>query len=107
MAGYLPQNRGNKSTSRPGPAVSRRLRRMGWNISPSARRHDFDGIFVVAQGDRVTIQISSGDMARNVDSGADLAQDLTNMVGMSRVTTWQSPDTGTVFVAGTYTHPGH
>lgn len=60
MAGITPQNRGNKTTSRLGAVISRKLKKEGWNISPAARRHKADGIFVRATGDYVSVLVDLG-----------------------------------------------
>lgn len=57
MAGYLSQNKGNRSNTRFGSAASRRLRSAGYNISPAARRHRHDGIFVAGRGDYISVLV--------------------------------------------------
>ena len=71
MAGVVPQNRGNRSATRIGSAMSRKLRTAGWNISPSGRKHKHEGIFVSAQGDHVSILVDLGYYGKNVHT-ADL-----------------------------------
>jgi hypothetical protein len=89
MAGYLPQNRGNRSPNRTGPAVSRRLRAAGWNISPAANRHVRDGVYVKAMGDLISILIDTGHDARNQEA----AEGIRDMVS-----TW--PQVSGVSVSG-------
>jgi hypothetical protein len=57
MAGLLPQNRGNKSATRIGPVVARRLKKAGINVSSAARKGRSQGIFVSARGDRISVLI--------------------------------------------------
>lgn len=57
MAGYRPQNRGNKSASRVGPGVTRRLKAAGINVSPAAAKYSREGIFVSARGFWVSVYI--------------------------------------------------
>lgn len=65
MTGILPRNRGNRSANRVGATVSRRLRAADWNVSPSARKHKADGIFVSGRGTSVSVLVDLGDEARN------------------------------------------
>lgn len=102
MAGYLPQNRGNKSASRPGPLVSRKLRAAGWNVSPSARRHDFDGIFVSAQGDSVSVWVRLGSPERNASVALSIELELSVWGQVGNVHRTQSGFTDTHFVHMTY-----
>ncbi|QCX75726.1 hypothetical protein C9F11_10230 [Streptomyces sp. YIM 121038] len=62
MAGRLPAP-GNKRPERYGATVSRRLRAAGWRVSPSAARHQRDGIYVRAAGDFVSVLIDLPDHA--------------------------------------------
>lgn len=57
MAGYRPQNSGNRTTQRFGATASRRLRAAGFNISPSARRYKHDGVFVAGRGDFISVLV--------------------------------------------------
>lgn len=66
MAGALPRNRGNRSTNRVGSTVSRRLRAAGWNVSPSARKFKYDGMFVTGHGDSVSVLMDFGLDAKNL-----------------------------------------
>lgn len=65
MAGSLPRNRGNRSTARVGSAVSRKLRTAGFNVSPSARRHRYNGLFVSGKDRMATILVDLGVPAKN------------------------------------------
>lgn len=76
MAGITPQNRGNKSATRTGATVSRKLRAMGWNISPAARKYKAEGIFVSAQGDYVSILVDLGNAAKNREIAAQLRAEI-------------------------------
>jgi len=60
MSGYRPQNSGNRSAQRLGPTISRRLRAAGWNVSPAARKHKADGIYVSAMGDFISVLVDLG-----------------------------------------------
>lgn len=61
MAGYVPANRGNRSAAhRTGAIVSRRLSRAGFNVSPAARRHIANGLFVRGTGGLVSILVDFG-----------------------------------------------
>lgn len=105
MAGKLPQNRGNKTTSRVGTTMSRKLRAAGWNISPSARKHRYDGIFVSAQGDHVCILVDLGVDQRNREGARQMAAQLVGwdcVPDVVRVS--ESPETGACFIQFTYQH---
>lgn len=102
MAGYQPQNRGNKSASRIGPTVSRKLRTAGWNISPSARKYKNDGVFVSAQGDHVSVLVDLGLDARNLRVGQSIADEVTTWDAAADIEVKQVDETGSVFVWFTY-----
>jgi hypothetical protein len=74
MSGYLPQNRGNKTVHRTGSTVSRRLRAAGFNISPSARKHLYSGMFVSAAEDYASVLFDLGDEMRNREASAEVYQ---------------------------------
>lgn len=76
MAGYLPQGRGNKTTNRTGSNVSRKLKAAGFNISPAARKYRYEGIFVSAQGDHVSVMVDLGRADRNLALGNQIAEFL-------------------------------
>lgn len=59
MAGYRPQNNGNRSPLRTGSTVSRRLRAAGFNVSPAARKHRHPGLFVSAMGDTISVLVDT------------------------------------------------
>ena len=73
VAGYLPQNRGNRSTNRVGAAVSRRLRTADWNISPTNLKYKADGMFVTGNGDSVTVLVDFGIKSKNRDVAEGVA----------------------------------
>lgn len=75
---------GNKSSNRIGPAVSRRLRAAGFNISPSASRNVRDGITVAVRGDMVSVLVDLPGTARS-----EIARDIAAVAA-----TW--PQAGTV-----------
>lgn len=79
MAGYLPQNRGNRSPKRTGAIVSRKLKAAGFNISPAARKYKYEGIFVSAQGDYVSILVDLGDRDRNLVAANEIAAAVCTM----------------------------
>lgn len=76
MAGYLPQGRGNKTTNRIGSNISRKLKAAGFNISPAARKYRHGGIYVSAQGDRVSVLVDLGRADRNTALGNQIAEFL-------------------------------
>lgn len=57
MSGYRPQNRGNKTTARTGPVVTRRLKAAGINVSPAANKYNREGVYVSARGQHVSVFI--------------------------------------------------
>ena len=57
MAGYRAQNRGNRSATRIGPVVARRLKKAGINVSPAANKGRREGIFVAARDAHVSVTI--------------------------------------------------
>jgi len=75
MSGYRPANRGNRtpSTVRHGQRVSRKLIAMGWKISPAARKHRYDGVFVSAAGDFVSVMVDLGLRDRNARTAEAIA----------------------------------
>jgi hypothetical protein len=97
MAGSLPRNHGNKSVNRTGALVSRRLRNAGWTISPGARKHRMDGMFVSQHGDSITVLVDlGGGPARN----RDVADQVATEVG-----TWaKSDNVSTVLLGGGAVH---
>lgn len=72
MAGYLPRNRGNRSTDRTGAVVSRRLRAAGFNISPAARKHKANGIFVSGYKGGATVLVDLGRTGANRATATDI-----------------------------------
>lgn len=94
MAGYTPQNRGNKTTNRTGPNVSRKLRAAGWNISPSARKYREKGIFVSAGGNHVWILVDLGDSSKNVDVAKAMTTQLSTWDCVSGGVRWTQPGNG-------------
>jgi len=106
MAGYTPQNRGNKGTNRLGAVVSRKLRAAGWNISPAARRHRHDGIYVSAQDNHVSIVLDLGLPQRNTQVMLKMAQELAAWPGTSEEIRLSSPEgTDACFIHFTYNRP--
>lgn len=57
MSGHRPANGGNRSTLRVGPKVSHRLRAAGINVSPAARKHGHEGVFVSARGLDISVLV--------------------------------------------------
>lgn len=76
MAGISPKNRGNRSADRTGQIVSRRLRKAGYNISPSDRRNKADGTFVRGAHGFVSILIDMGGDGSNQLVQDDLCEYL-------------------------------
>ncbi|RPJ36973.1 MAG: hypothetical protein EHM35_07185, partial [Planctomycetaceae bacterium] len=76
MGGYRPKNRGNKSSSRTGVVISRRLRSAGWNVSSAERRFTSNGIFVSAQRDSVGIMIDLGLLTKNLRVANQIAAEV-------------------------------
>lgn len=74
MAGYRPQNGGNKSTQRYGVTVSRRLRTAGINVSPAARRYQHLGVFVAGRGDYISILVDLGTQERSKGVAEEIAE---------------------------------
>jgi hypothetical protein len=85
--GATPANSGNRKTNRTGAVVSRRLRRDGFNISPSANRHVRPGMYVRAAGDVVSILVDLVDAHQDHEAAHELA---------SHIATW--PEVGVVEV---------
>ena len=104
MAGYRPQNRGNRSANRTGSTVSRRLRAAGWNISPAARRHKADGMFVSAQGTWAHVLLDFGVAAKNTRVADQVAGDIRTWPEAEGVSISQAGD-GAVFVHFDYVRP--
>lgn len=104
MAGTLPQNRGNKTANRVGSTVSRYLKAAGWNISPAARRHRYNGIFVSAQADHVSIVVDLGDAVRNRAVADEMARQLSvwSITGDAGPRVSDPDDSDTCFVHFTY-----
>lgn len=59
MAGYITKG-GNRNSTRKGATVSRRLKAAGFNISPAARRGNYDGLFVRQLVESVTVHVDLG-----------------------------------------------
>ena len=55
-----------------GGIVSARLRRAGFNISPSENRYKRDGVYVSARDRRVSVLISTGNGARDYNAAVDV-----------------------------------
>lgn len=104
MSGYRPANRGNKTTTRIGSTVSRKLRAAGWNIAPAAMRHKRDVTTVSAQGRRVSVLADTGLEGRNLRIARGI---------LDEVACWPEVDdtdltvseTGAVFVRFDYVSP--
>lgn len=101
MPGALPRNSGNKSPNRAGTTVSRRLRHAGWNISPSARRYRYSGIFVAGRGDHVSVLVDSGVDARNATVAEEIRAVVRTWPQAGDVTI-TAADSGAAFVRFTY-----
>lgn len=76
MAGFRPSNNGNRSTNRVGATVSRRLRAAGWNVSPSARKFQADGMFVTGHGDSFSVLVDFGLNAKNLRVANGVAAEI-------------------------------
>jgi hypothetical protein len=76
MAGARPQNRGNRSSNRVGATVSRRLRAAGFNVSPSARKHVYNGLFVSGKEGRATVLVDLGAPTKNKQVAAELIAEM-------------------------------
>lgn len=103
MAGALPQNRGNRSSNRVGASTSRRLRAAGWNVSPSARKYKYDGIFVSGSDGRATVLVDLGLTTKNARVASAIAEEAMAWPQVSEVKTEAQPD-GHVFVWVTYSN---
>lgn len=75
MAGYITKG-GNKGTNRTGAQVSRKLRDLGWNISPAARRHTAYGITVSASLGRASVYVNTGLSGRDTQTAYQIAMDV-------------------------------
>lgn len=102
MSSSLMQNRGNKTTARLGAAVSRKLRTAGWNISPNARKYNYDGIFVSAQGTSISVMVDLGVLAKNIETAAQIAATLKSWGNVGDVRASQVDGSHVWFVRGTY-----
>lgn len=105
MTSQLMNNRGNKNTDRTGVTVSRKLRAAGWNISPSARKYSYPGIYVSAQGASVTILVDLASSTQNYQVALDLAGELTGWGGAASVIRVSNSAAGARFVRFTYHRP--
>lgn len=103
MAGMLPQNRGNKSAKRYGPIVSRFLRKGDINVSPAARKYRYNGIFVSAQEDHISVLVDLGAPGRNDRAAREIAALLEGWAKVTNVQVQKSTNTESVFVWATYT----
>ena len=104
MSSNLSKNTGNQTQARAGAAVSRKLRAMGWNISPAGRKYRYDGIYVSAGASLVTVLIDLGIAAKNQRVCQTLAEELAGQgwaTGMS--TTYPTEATGAAFIHFEYT----
>lgn len=102
MAGARPANNGNRSTNRVGATVSRRLRAEGWNISPSARKYRYSGIFVTGHGDSVSVLLDLGLAAKNRRYAGDIEATVRTWAQTGDVVEMTVLDDGSVFVRFTY-----
>ncbi len=102
MAGYLPQNRGNRSTNRVGAAVSRRLRTADWNISPTNLKYKADGMFVTGNGDSVTVLVDFGIKSKNRDVAEGVAATVCTWAQVEGLVSIDSMESGAFFVRFKY-----
>lgn len=101
MTSQLMSNRGNKNTDRTGTTVSRKLRAAGWNISPSARKYSYPGIYVSAQGASVTILVDLSSSAENYRVAMAMSGELIGWGGAAAIRVSDSA-AGARFVRFTY-----
>lgn len=76
MAGSRPANRGNRSSNRVGSLTSRRLKAAGFNVSPSSRRHRFNGLFVSGIDKTASILLDLGTASANERNHDRLVREL-------------------------------
>jgi hypothetical protein len=85
--------------SNTGATVSRRLRAAGFNVSPSARRHRFNGLFVSGRGSRVTITIDLGVPSENDRVACELLDAVDGWPQVSyRDISWSIMDDGAILM---------
>lgn len=85
MSGYRPANNGNRTANRIGATVSRKLRQAGFNVSPSARKHRYNGMFVSAMGDLVSVYLDFGIESKNQRVGRQLLAEVLEWAGASDI----------------------
>ncbi len=87
------------------PTAPGRLRKLGWNISAAARKHRYDGIFVSAAGDYVSVYVDLG----NADENAAAAEGIRKTVaiwGEAKSVTVRTSEEGTATVTFFYRKNG-
>lgn len=104
MPGYRPANRGNRtpSTARVGQRVSRKLKAAGWKVSPAARKNRYDGMFVSAMGDFVSVLFDLGSPTDNKMCGESLAEQMRTWPQASGVEVKPVGETDAIFVNFTW-----
>ncbi len=98
MAGYLPKNRGNRSTNRVGATVSRRLRAADWNVSPTNRKYKSDGMFVSGYGDTVSILIDFGSDSKNQEVAEGVTDTVCSWDQVPGFVTADPTEDGAIFI---------
>lgn len=76
MPGYVPQNRGNKSTNRVGATVSRRLRKAGFNVIAKDNRRVNQCLTVSGKTGTATISVDYGIPSKNDRVAGELIDEL-------------------------------